>query len=525
MWHRTDASSVRLGVGINFATPALVDSLRRSWLSEDVPHVFVGDADDAQRRLVQVPLQEEIIRVDSDLSVTANARRRYSECIRAAGGRSNHQGDNRPLALVRIANVTIVQHNDLDWLAIGDADTCFNMAPLRERLARIDPRRRLLLGTPDANGVAAPGMCPCRPQERNRTCRAFGCCALEDGSRRGWFYECLAKATPWSNGQSAEWRERWGRSCGENLRPKRWPFGGVGYILSRGLLDSMHEHDWRRCEDSLLTDGGDVRVAACILKLSGVGLTALHGLGDELSAHQAPGNCQGTWRVKMHRQGARHEHSQLPPAHAQAPRGPSLEKWKAVAEAASDVRPHFGGNFKGVGYCGVTRVGEGAHCRRKDKQGSWTMSEGGLDECYARCRACTFCRFISFNPVDNDCSWFRKCTTLHTGASLDGYFQKLPHRTYQIRASGDDESPAAALWPIRGDSRGVVASLLVNQYANATAAANATRKGGAMYTVARFRNRLHSRARNFTRNDSVHGGGRWRNQGPNQGLVVSRSVT
>ena len=86
-----------------------------------------------------------------------------------------------------------------------------------------------------------------------------------------------------------------------------------------------------------------------------------------------------------------------------------------------------------MGYCEVTE-GEG-DCARGSK-GAWEMGgageQGGLLDaaaCVRRCEACSRCRFVSFSPHFEDCSWFHDC-------SLDK-LQK-PHetfRTIQVRAT------------------------------------------------------------------------------------------
>ena len=82
----------------------------------------------------------------------------------------------------------------------------------------------------------------------------------------------------------------------------------------------------------------------------------------------------------------------------------------------------------------------------------------GLEECYARCVACGRCRFISFNPGDNDCSWFRACPKLSLGGDLRGYFTSLVHRTYQVRLAGGE------LASVSNDPDGKLARTLVASY-------------------------------------------------------------
>ena len=102
-----------MGIALNFTTPGIIDAARHSWLGMDVPQIFVGDSTDDARRLVHVSTQEEFVGF-----VAMNA-----DCLRQRNA-GNHQADNRPLSLIRLANATIVRRFNLDWLVVGDADTC-----------------------------------------------------------------------------------------------------------------------------------------------------------------------------------------------------------------------------------------------------------------------------------------------------------------------------------------------------------------------------------------------------------------
>ena len=322
------SDSVRLGVALAFATPASIDKARGTWLGNYVG-MFLGERTDAARQLWHVPMQEEYLSFN---------RQRF----RCGGKEGNHEFDNRPLALIRIANATIVRHHQLEWLVIGDEDTCFDLKKLRGQLARFDPKQKLFLGSPDCFGTPEPSrLCPCTPDQiltrqhvngsdcdgRSVTwaCEQSGCCALDYSRSYRQQSECNLDAARWMGKK---------RICGTYRQPGQWPFGGAGYILSRGLLDSLDKAAWRRCEDTILIHGGDVRIATCVYNLVKISLTALPGLGSSLSAHKSS-NCS-QWAST---------------APDEPPAAPNLE---VVTQAAIDVRPHFGTMLFGVGFCAQT---------------------------------------------------------------------------------------------------------------------------------------------------------------------------
>ena len=63
-----------------------------------------------------------------------------------------------------------------------------------------------------------------------------------------------------------------------------WPFGGDGFVVSSGLLESIAADKWRACVDQISSGGGDSRVAYCIWFWTGIGLSQIPGKG--FSAHR-----------------------------------------------------------------------------------------------------------------------------------------------------------------------------------------------------------------------------------------------
>ena len=66
------------------------------------------------------------------------------------------------------------------------------------------------------------------------------------------------------------------------------------------------------------------------------------------------------------------------------------------------------------GHCGETEFGD-SDCQ-SDDFGAWRISSplvnGTLLGCMARCACCEQCRYISYSPADDDCSWYRECGRL-----------------------------------------------------------------------------------------------------------------
>ena len=164
----------------------------------------------------------------------------------------NHVFDSVPLQLVRIANETL----NFQWLIVSDGDTCFNIAALTDRLKELNSSNPYLIGQP-----MSPSWKCC--------CTGASCCTISKP-----YVACnihLYSKNFYAAGFS---------------KPRIWPYGGAGYIISKSLLNSIRKADWRRCETSITRNGGDVRVAACILSLTQVGLTYLPSMLGSISFHK-----------------------------------------------------------------------------------------------------------------------------------------------------------------------------------------------------------------------------------------------
>ena len=95
-----------LAVSLIGPTPEGIEEAYATWLPSETPQLHSGDKDDIDHRIWYVERQSEL-----------------------AGGwkktQSNHDADNRVLKQVSLANRTLT--GSFDWLAVGDADTCFDM--------------------------------------------------------------------------------------------------------------------------------------------------------------------------------------------------------------------------------------------------------------------------------------------------------------------------------------------------------------------------------------------------------------
>ena len=72
-----------------------------------------------------------------------------------------------------------------------------------------------------------------------------------------------------------------------------WPYGGIGYYVSRGLLARVTRPRWAACADKLVCGNGDQRVSTCLFN-EGVQLASLEA-PRALAVHGAPvrGNATG----------------------------------------------------------------------------------------------------------------------------------------------------------------------------------------------------------------------------------------
>ena len=174
---------MKLAVALSYATPESIRYARMHWLR--VPHVAAGNSTVPSCNIVYVPPQAE---------VSGSSYDRY-----------NHPTDNRMLHVVRLANVSFPE---VDWLLVGDGDTCFQLAKVEHALRRFDPNVSHLIGTSHS-----------KPPEAAR---------------------------------------------GTIPRAPAWPYGGDGFAVSRRLLDRISSSAWKFCEDDLRSFGADVRVASCI---------------------------------------------------------------------------------------------------------------------------------------------------------------------------------------------------------------------------------------------------------------------
>mmetsp|Transcript_21806 Transcript_21806/g.49325 ORF Transcript_21806/g.49325 Transcript_21806/m.49325 type:complete len:500 (-) Transcript_21806:190-1689(-) len=77
--------------------------------------------------------------------------------------------------------------------------------------------------------------------------------------------ECC-RSEPWPEG--ARYRYPWRASAAGPFRPhfaEMWPFGGEGYVLSRGLLNALGKEYWEQCMLALQCANADHRVMTCVL--------------------------------------------------------------------------------------------------------------------------------------------------------------------------------------------------------------------------------------------------------------------
>ena len=83
-----------------------------------------------------------------------------------------------------------------------------------------------------------------------------------------------------------------------------------------------------------------------------------------------------------------------------------------------------------AGFCGRTDGNVGTHCKPRDTQGSW-QSALSSEQCIQQCLECPQCHYISYSPLDSDCSWYAVCPKLRT--KLYWVRESTGHRTLQLR--------------------------------------------------------------------------------------------
>ena len=70
------------------------------------------------------------------------------------------------------------------------------------------------------------------------------------------------------------------------------------------------------------------------------------------------------------------------------------------------------------GFCGVVErsVSSATPCRAKQSRGAWRDVDSAA-ACARLCQSCGHCKYVSFSPLDLDCSWFASCESLSSKSS------------------------------------------------------------------------------------------------------------
>lgn len=235
---------------------------RLPWLPADSRHVIVGGAtgnDDnfAGRRLM-------FVNYDDNPGCSRAGPR--SPCTRPTYNRiGKYFGAHRTVAGVYIANLT---WPDARWILVCDDDNYVDLATVRAYVGALDARVPLLLA-----GRVGPGhdAVPCRATSNAThwsccTDASRPCLAHVSGPQAVWDYdaargtfaptECADHETAAYCCRTAPWPEGihrgfpWRVDGDGSYRPhfaKLWPYGGAGYLLSRGLLDAIPAAHWEAC--------------------------------------------------------------------------------------------------------------------------------------------------------------------------------------------------------------------------------------------------------------------------------------
>mmetsp|Transcript_5771 Transcript_5771/g.8203 ORF Transcript_5771/g.8203 Transcript_5771/m.8203 type:complete len:397 (-) Transcript_5771:37-1227(-) len=202
-----------------------------------------------------------------------------------------YYGAHRTVAGILVANDTWPK---ADWILVVDDDDSVNIQAVKNYLAQLNPRIPLLLA-----GRIGPGhnAIPC--VKTNTNLSSWSCCTDPSkscrvnlyGPQAQWKYSeshksflphpCqdhavsnyCCRTKPWPQGINYGFPFR--IDPDGPYRPHfslLWPYGGLGYVLSRGLLDSISRESWQQCMYGLQCANADHRVMTCVLN-AGFSLT------------------------------------------------------------------------------------------------------------------------------------------------------------------------------------------------------------------------------------------------------------
>ena len=139
----------------------------------------------------------------------------------------------------------------------------------------------------------------------------------------------------------------------------------------------------------------------------------------------------------------------LPAAPATEVRGEGGRAAAAAGGGGGDGGGKYGidvatwpGNASRPGFCAVTNDGVEGSCARGGS-GSWSTQAHhvlSFADCAARCRLCASCRFVTYSPTEDDCSWYSRCDLRRLG-------QAPGFHSLEVRPSGPKGAlSGAASW-------------------------------------------------------------------------------
>lgn len=282
-----------------------VDNAKRTWLSK-VPHyVIVDGMRTSSRRLMHVFYD------DNPGCSQAPCRDQEPPKYLKIG---KYFGAHRTLAGLLVANDT---WPGARWVLVVDDDNAVQVDVVRKYLEDLDSSVPLLLA-----GRIGPGhdVIPCKFDETNRS--AWSCCTDASrpcyshlyGPQAVWEYDAsvqsfvpkvvcpenevsnyCCRTSPWSEGIGLGFPYK--TDPQGSYRPHfslLWPYGGAGYILSRGMLDAIRRDHWEKCMYAFQCANADHRVMACVLN-AGFSLTRhLKGIPGIRHHVRPPGGVQSS---------------------------------------------------------------------------------------------------------------------------------------------------------------------------------------------------------------------------------------
>lgn len=214
----------------------MIESGRHSW-RRDIPAVIITNG--TVERRIDSPSPHEVWWEAPDLPLIG----------------WNNPSENRYTSQIRFANMSY----DFDWLLGGDDDTIFLVDNVKNLVRNLDPDELFYI----SDALLGEGFACTFPEEASER-GPSGCVKTPPAA------PCLRSVLEERNVCRAQRRLLHGGGADEVERPGGtvWGFGQNGFLVSRGLVNSITAADFSACEHCNTSrfscnGGGDVRIGEC----------------------------------------------------------------------------------------------------------------------------------------------------------------------------------------------------------------------------------------------------------------------